>query len=121
MLLQCLAKCNRFTKPLIKCPTNSYSHHYLQWRSFTIRPNTIHENLHLKFHTNGSKLLAKPQARPVNLWLIRLKKTVAPELRQPKAPKVKLKRGDIMRLISLAKSEKLVLAGKFVGLWTIIY
>ena len=121
MLLQCLAKCNRFTRPLIKCSTNSYSHHYPQWRSFTIRHNPIHENLHIKSHIKGSKLLTKPQARPVNLWLIRLKKTVAPELRQPKAPKVKLKRGDIIRLLSLAKSEKLVLAGKSVELWKFFY
>lgn len=112
MLLRCVTKGNRFTRPLIKWPTNTYSHHHLQWRPFTIRNSTIYENLHLKSYWSRPNLLTKSQDRPVNLRLIRLKKTAAPELTQPKTPKVKLKQGDIIRLVSLAKSEKWVLTGK---------
>ncbi|XP_065363951.1 ATP-binding cassette sub-family B member 10, mitochondrial [Calliphora vicina] len=107
MLLQCLGKCTRLTRPTIKYTTSGYGQHQ-QWRSFTIRHNN---NISGKLHTNikaRGQLLTTPLIRQ-NVWLVRLKNT-APELRKAKSPKVKLKRSDIMRLMSLAKSEKLVLA-----------
>ncbi|XP_037812922.1 ATP-binding cassette sub-family B member 10, mitochondrial isoform X2 [Lucilia sericata] len=108
MLLQCLGKCTRLSRPTIKYTTNVSGHHQQHWRSFTIRHNYVSGKINTNFNATRGQLLTSPLMRQ-NVWLLRLKNT-APELRKAKAPKVKLKKGDIVRLISLAKSEKMVLA-----------
>lgn len=104
MILQCLGKCTRYTRPAIKY-TNEYGQ--LPSRSFTIRLNNFSRKVHSNYNTKG-QLLGTPLSRQ-NVWLLRLKNT-APELRKAKLQKVE--KYDVMRLISLAKSEKFVLAGK---------
>ncbi|KAI8124290.1 hypothetical protein FF38_08797 [Lucilia cuprina] len=107
MLLQCLGKCTRLSRPTIKYTTNVYGHHQQHWRSLTIRHNHVSGKINTNFNAARGQLLTTHLMKQ-NVWFLRLKNT-APELRKAKAPKVKLKKGDIVRLVSLAKSEKLVL------------
>ncbi|KAM7348104.1 ATP-binding cassette sub-family B member 10, mitochondrial [Cochliomyia hominivorax] len=107
MLLQCLGKCTRLSKPIVKYPVNG---NIQQWRSFTIRHKNVHGTGKVQMNFNNrTQNLLKSSITKQNVWLVRLKNT-APELSKAKAPKVKLKKSDIVRLISLAKNEKLVLA-----------
>lgn len=106
MLLQCLGKCTRLSRPLVKYPINQSP--LQQWRTFTLKHNFNAGKVPTNLRNKPQQLLSGSLAKQ-NVWLVRLKNT-APELRKPKAPKVKLKKSDIVRLISLAKSEKLVLA-----------
>lgn len=105
MLLQCLGKCTRLSKPLVKYSINQSS--LQQWRTFTLKHHNITGKVQTNLKIKSQHLLSGSLAKQ-NVWLVRLKNT-APELRKAKAPKVKLKKSDVVRLISLAKSEKLVL------------
>ncbi|XP_061393741.1 ATP-binding cassette sub-family B member 10, mitochondrial [Musca vetustissima] len=99
MLLQSL-KCSRLTKsPQV----------YWTFRNFT----TIRQNYPTKLLQNGfpktQQQLLQPKSHQVSLWLLRRLKSVE-AAEKVKAPKVKIKRSDVARLMGLAKSEKLVLA-----------
>lgn len=104
MLLQCLGKCTRLTKPSIRYLGGHGRRNY----TTTIR-QSVTERLKLNGTPKFHPIKAANRPHNLNLQLIRFKSETATGKNQPK---VKLKKGDVTRLMSLAKSEKLVLAGK---------
>lgn len=110
MFLQYLGKCARLTRCTFLSTKNCCgAHNQLPpWRSLALTKNT--SSAAYKGLSTRGQLLSVTRKRS-NVWLVRLKNT-APECGKAKPQTVKLRRKDVLRLISLAKSEKFVLAGK---------